>query len=83
MSKKNPIIIEINKKIIVEPSGIFEGKVIVSGNGAVISFFKRFIGKEVIILVKDKIKIQKKDKSSKEKFKDVMETTGELIQSEK
>ncbi len=38
----------------VKPGAIFEGKVKTSGNGAAIGFPKRYIGKEVYIIIKDK-----------------------------
>jgi putative transposon-encoded protein len=37
----------------INPSQLFTGKVVKSGNGASISFKKRFIGKEVYIIVKE------------------------------
>jgi putative transposon-encoded protein len=37
----------------IKPSQLFTGKVVKSGNGASISFKKRFIDKEVYIIVKD------------------------------
>ena len=62
MSKKEPIKIEIEKTLNVEPEDIYITKVIKSGNGAIISSFKRYIGKEVIIIMADKIKKKKKSK---------------------
>ena len=41
------------EEITIKPSQLFTGKVVKSGNGASISFKKRFIGKEVYILVKE------------------------------
>ena len=37
----------------IKPSQLFTGKVVKSGNGASISFKKKFIGKEVYIIVKE------------------------------
>jgi putative transposon-encoded protein len=37
----------------IKPSQLFTGKVVKSGNGASISFKKRFIDKEVYIIVKE------------------------------
>jgi putative transposon-encoded protein len=37
----------------IKPSQLYMGKVVKSGNGASISFKKRFIGKEVYVIVKD------------------------------
>lgn len=56
MSKKQPINIHIKKDIEVEPENIFISRVVSSGNGAVIKSFKRFKGKNVIVLVVDKMK---------------------------
>ena len=53
---KHPIKIKINKNIEVTPEGVYESNVVKSGNGAVIKFFKRFIGKDVLIIVKKFIK---------------------------
>ena len=41
------------EEITIKPSQLFTGKVVKSGNGASISFKKRFIGKEVYVIVKD------------------------------
>ena len=56
MTRKKALRVIINETIEVEPDGIYKAKVIPSGNGAVISFFKRFIGKNVFVIVIDKIK---------------------------
>ncbi len=69
MSRKKPVKIEIGKTIRVEPDGVYESKVVKSGNGAVINFFKKFIGDDVVVLVSDKIK-NKKYKKEKEKQED-------------
>lgn len=55
MSKKKPIMINVGEKIFVDPDGVYRSKVIKSGNGGVIKFFKKFIGREVIVIVEDKI----------------------------
>ena len=41
------------EEITIKPSQLFTGKVVKTGNGASISFKKRFIDKEVYIIVKD------------------------------
>jgi len=56
MSKKKPIEINIGGKLWVVPNGIFISRVVHSGNGAVIKFFKRFLDKEVIVIVAESIK---------------------------
>lgn len=38
----------------VKPEQVFVGKVVKSGNGAVITFKKRFIGRQVFVVVKGK-----------------------------
>ena len=43
----------MTNNITIKPSQLFTGKVVKSGNGASISFKKRFIDKEVYIIVKD------------------------------
>tara|TARA_R100000750_G_scaffold45038_1_gene30222 strand:- start:161 stop:439 length:279 start_codon:yes stop_codon:yes gene_type:complete len=63
MSRKKPVKIVINKVIEVEPDGIYYSEVVKSGNGAVIKFYKRFLNKKVIVIVKNKMK---KDKEQEE-----------------
>ena len=53
MSKKKPITIEIDK-IKVASEFVFLCKVIPSGNGAVIPFYKKFRDKEVYVIIKEK-----------------------------
>jgi putative transposon-encoded protein len=45
--------LKVGEEITIKPSQLFTGKVVKSGNGASISFKKRFIGKEAYIIVKD------------------------------
>jgi len=40
------------KRIIVKSEDVFVGKVVKSGNGAVVSFRKKHIGKEVYVILK-------------------------------
>ncbi len=77
MSRKEPININIRGNIEVEPGGVYLSEVVPSGNGAVIKFFKRFEGKEVIILVVDKMKSQKRksEKLTKEDLLDLADYT--------
>ena len=78
MSKQNPIQIEIEEKLNVLPEDIYRATVVKSGNGAVIKSFKRFLGKEVIVIVADKIKPKKKTKEEKiQRFNQLMENAGE------
>lgn len=41
------------EEITVSPDMLFTGKVVKSGNGASISFKKKFVGREVYIIVKE------------------------------
>ena len=67
MSKKEPIKIEIEKTLNVLPEDVYTAKVVKAGNGANIRSFKRYLGKEVIIIVaKEKVKEIKKQKSKEE-----------------
>jgi len=78
MSKQEPITIEIEEKLNVMPKDIYRAEVVKSGNGAVIKSFKRFLGKEVIVIIADKIKMKKKTKEEKElEFDQLMENAGE------
>lgn len=43
----------INQTIDVKPEDIFSGVVVQTGNGAVIRFHKKFIGKKVYIILRD------------------------------
>jgi len=61
VSRKKPIEIEMRDKILVESGGVFESKVVPSGSGAVINFFKRFIGEDVVVIIKRKIKGEKNE----------------------
>lgn len=45
--------IVIAETLEIKPEQLFVGKVVKSGNGASISFKKKFIGKEVYIIVKE------------------------------
>jgi len=56
MSHKKFVKIKIENEITVLPEEIYTSKVIPSGNGAIISSFKRFIGKDATIIISDKIK---------------------------
>lgn len=51
MSRKKPIPVRI-KDIEANPDNVFTAKVIAQGNGAKISFYKKFIGREVYVIVK-------------------------------
>lgn len=53
MSRKKPTTIKI-EDIKVAPENIFLSKVNPSGHGAIIPFFKRFIDKEVYVIIKEK-----------------------------
>jgi len=81
MSKKKPIEIIINKKLVVEPDGIYESKVVPSGTGAVINFYKKFIGKEVLILIKDKITKGKPKKKESRSMKEGLELAHEIAEA--
>lgn len=56
MSRKKPITIKIVDKIEVYPDAIYEKTVKKTGNGAAIPFYKKYIGDEVIVIVKEEIK---------------------------
>ena len=77
MSKQTPISIEIEEKLNVLPEEIYKAAVVKSGNGAVIKSFKKFLGKEVIVIVADKVKLKKKTKEEEELEMDqLMENAG-------
>lgn len=59
MSKKEPIEINIKEEITIQPEGIYLSRVVPSGNGAVINFYKRFLNEEVIVIVAKRIKNKK------------------------
>lgn len=78
MSKIKPITIEIEEKLNVRPRDIYNATVVKSGNGAVIKSFKKFLGKEVIVIIADKVKLKKKTKEEKDlEFDTLMENAGE------
>lgn len=72
MSKKKPIEIEIAGMINVEPAGVYLSKVVKCGNGAMIRFFKKFIGEEVVVIRSNKMEEPKKK----------LKTTNELTKEE-
>jgi len=77
MNKQNPITIEIEEKLNITPDDIYKAIVVKSGNGAVIKSFKKYIGKEVIVIIANKVKIKKKTKEEKElEFDNLMENAG-------
>lgn len=55
----NDVKIKVEKKLTVKPEGLFEGVVKPLGNGAAILFKKRYIGKQVYVIIKDDIKEEK------------------------
>ena len=78
MSKKEPIKIEIEKTLNIDPGDIYTAKVVSSGNGAIIKSFKRYIGKDVVVIMANKINTKKKTEEEKnQEFKDLMENAGE------
>mgnify|MGYP003147151359 CR=1 FL=1 len=78
MSKKEPIMIEIEDKLKVNPGDIYTATVVKSGNGAIIKSYKRYLGKEVIVIMADKIKSKKKSKEEKTlEFDQLMENAGD------
>jgi putative transposon-encoded protein len=78
MSRIKPITIEIEEKLNVMPRDIYNATVVKSGNGAVIKSFKKFLGKEVIVIIADKVKLKKKTKEERElEFDTLMENAGE------
>ena len=56
MSRKKPIEIEVNGNMTVKPGGVYPGKVVKIGNGAMIRSYKKFIGEKVIVIIESKIK---------------------------
>jgi len=77
MSKQNPITIEIEERLNILPEDIYKATVVKSGNGAVIKSFKKFLGKEVIVIVASKIKTKKKTKEEeKQEMDQLMENAG-------
>lgn len=64
MSRKKPIKITIDE--IDNPEAIFESEVVKSGNGAVIRSYLRYLGREVIVIVKKQKDPRQKPYSKKE-----------------
>jgi len=65
MSHKRPIKVKIEDKEKV--LAVFPSDVVKSGNGAVIKAYKRFIGKDVIVIVKNNELSKNLDKKRKTK----------------
>lgn len=55
----NNVKIKVEKRLTVKPEGLFDGTVKPLGNGAAILFKKRYIGKQVYVILKDDIKEEK------------------------
>ena len=54
MSKKSPVVFD---GFVLEPGCfVFKGKVVRQGNGACISFYKRFVGRNVTIILDEEVK---------------------------
>ena len=53
MSRKKPIKIHISRKITIDPEFISQTKVVKSGNGAAVPAYKKFIGMDAIVIIKD------------------------------
>ena len=51
MSKKQPVRVRVRSEYIVEPQEVYTSKVTKSGSGAAIKSFKRFIGREALIIM--------------------------------
>lgn len=76
MSRKKPVNINISDTLEVEPEGTYMSTVVPSGNGAVIKFFKKFLGKDVLVLVVDKMKNKKQnEKTNEETKRDIVDYT--------
>ena len=69
MSRKKPLEIHINDVMNVEQNGVYQGKVVKCGNGAIIYFYKQFIGEEVLIVRVSKLKKTTDKPIKKEIFK--------------
>ena len=81
MSKKQPIKIEIEETLNILPGDIYSATVVRSGNGAIIKSYKRYIGKEVVVIMADKIKKKKKktrEEEAKDDLKETMEDYGDF-----
>ena len=52
MSKKKVVTVDFDS-LKISPFEIYEGKVIKHGNGAVISSFKKYVGRKVTVIIHD------------------------------
>ena len=71
MSKKTIRIIT-EGTIIVEPGAIFYGKIVPSGNGAVISARKKYIGQSAVVILLEKVKKGIRQEEAEEERKKVV-----------
>ena len=70
---------KIEEYLDVTPSEIYLSKVVPSGTGAVINSYKKHIGKEVVVILSDKIKKQIERESKvdeKKQFEEDMESAS-------
>ena len=71
--KDKKIKINIEEHIDVSPAEIYLAKVVKSGTGAVINSYKKYIGKEVVVIIADKIETQTKMEKKKNEEKQIEE----------
>jgi putative transposon-encoded protein len=65
--------VKVGKDLIIEPKKIYSKKVTAKGNKAIIEFYKKFIGEEVIVIIPKKC--TKKRQTKKEMFEQLAEFT--------
>lgn len=68
MSKRSPVSIKLFKEYKLFPEDCFESVIVKDGNGAKIKAFKRYIGKEVIVMIKKLKKSKIKDEINDEEL---------------
>ena len=73
MSGKKPILIKAQEEYKVKPDEVFYSEVVRSGNGAVIKAFKKYIGKQCMVII-----MAKKSKKEEEKTNDFYDELDEF-----
>ena len=77
--KDQKIKIKIEEHLDLVPADIYLSKVVKSGTGAVINSYKKYIGKEVVVIMANKIKKQIKmeeKKDEKKQFEEDLESAS-------
>jgi len=77
--KNKKIKIKVEEYLEVAPEEVYLSKVVKSGTGAVINSYKKYIGKEVVVIMANKIrkKIRKEEEMPRQTLEEEMESASD------